>query len=341
MVEAIACGTKLERRWSVAHPHVYALIKAGNHLLLGTDGAVTAINTQDGTTAWRGSVDGQARGLAVANGRLFVSTEKGKLYAFAADGNVAPATAQQQPLAQPATTQGLALYVGDSSPEAALKYAQQSPYNVICLLDQASVQPARQKLLGPDYGQRIVVQAKPTDGWLPYADYFANEIVIAGSTKGIDAAELYRVLHPCTGRLTFAEPQAAKIAEFAKQAGIPASEIVATGIARGPLPGAFDWNVKNNVDERIKWPLELLWFGGRVASGRRCPGIAKGCRRRFRRMAGRSSAAMAMLRSSMPTTAPSFGRVEFPSINTSPPMIASFTSASARNNFSAMPKRAV
>jgi hypothetical protein len=65
-----------------------------------------------------------------------------------------------------------------------------------------------------------------------------------------------------TGHLTFTEPQAAKIAEFAKQAGIPAAEIVPTGIARGPLPGAFDWNVKSNVDERIKWPLELLWFGG-------------------------------------------------------------------------------
>lgn len=262
VIEAIACSDKLERRWSVTHPHVYCLIKAGNHLFVGTDGEVSAINIQDGTTAWRGKVDGQARGLAVANGKLFVSTEKGIITAFAAEGNAAVPTSKARPLAKQVTTQGFALYVGDSSAEAALKYAQNSPYNVICLLDSASVPAARQKLLGPEYGQRIVVQAKPTDGWLPFADYFANEIVIAGSLTGIDAAELYRVLHPCTGRLTFTEPQAVKIAEFAKQAGIPANEIVATGIARGPLPGAFDWNVKNNVDERIKWPLELLWFGG-------------------------------------------------------------------------------
>lgn len=262
VVEAIACGDKLERRWSVTHPHVYCLIKAGNHLLVGTDGAVSAMNIQDGTIAWRGNVDGQARGLAVANGKLFVSTEKGIIHAFSTERNAATAAVNANPIAKQTTTQGFALYVGDSSTEEVLKYLQKAPYNVICLLDSTSVQVARQKLLAQDYGQRIVVQAKPTDGWLPFADYFANEIVIDGSLKGIDAAELYRVLHPCTGRLTFTSPQAAVIADFAKQAGIPASEIVATGIARGPLPGAFDWNVKNNVDERIKWPLELLWFGG-------------------------------------------------------------------------------
>src|SRR5690606_11228126 len=127
-------------------------------------------------------------------------------------------------------------------------------------------QPARKRLLGRGYGQRIVVDPLPSDGVLPYADFFANEIVVAGP-HAVQPAELYRVLHPCTGRLRWsndAEPTAQPMAAeaFARAAGAPAGEVQQGEIRRGALAGAFDWNSKTEVDQRVRWPLELLWFGG-------------------------------------------------------------------------------
>jgi outer membrane protein assembly factor BamB len=47
-------------------------------------GEVVALRAADGQEIWRSAVDGGAHGLAVANGRLFVSTDKGHIYAFEA-----------------------------------------------------------------------------------------------------------------------------------------------------------------------------------------------------------------------------------------------------------------
>ena len=70
--------------FNVACPTAYELILAGETIFLGGDSVVHAISARDGKTLWRAPVDGKARGLAVANGRLFVSTDKGKIHCFAA-----------------------------------------------------------------------------------------------------------------------------------------------------------------------------------------------------------------------------------------------------------------
>jgi outer membrane protein assembly factor BamB len=68
--------------WSVDCPEAYEIILAGDTLLLGGDGEVTARAAGDGKLLWTGKVDGKARGLAAANGRLYVSTDKGKIHCF-------------------------------------------------------------------------------------------------------------------------------------------------------------------------------------------------------------------------------------------------------------------
>lgn len=63
-------------------PH--ALIKAGDALFAGGDNLVAAYSAATGEKIWEVAVDGAAHGLTVANGRLFVSTDRGTIYAFAA-----------------------------------------------------------------------------------------------------------------------------------------------------------------------------------------------------------------------------------------------------------------
>ena len=44
---------------------------------------------------WTGAIAGKARGLAVADGRLFVSSDTGAIYCFGAEGSAASGVVQQ------------------------------------------------------------------------------------------------------------------------------------------------------------------------------------------------------------------------------------------------------
>ncbi|MDP6544307.1 MAG: PQQ-binding-like beta-propeller repeat protein [Phycisphaerae bacterium] len=73
--------------FSVACPLAYEVILAGETMFLGGDSVVHALSARDGKALWEAPVDGKARGLAVAGGRLFVSTDKGKIHCFASATN--------------------------------------------------------------------------------------------------------------------------------------------------------------------------------------------------------------------------------------------------------------
>lgn len=69
-------------RWRRPCAQPYALILAGDVLFAGGDGEVAAIRAADGEPVWTGTVTGKAYGLAVANGRLLVSTDAGTIHCF-------------------------------------------------------------------------------------------------------------------------------------------------------------------------------------------------------------------------------------------------------------------
>ena len=60
----------------------YVLIKAGENLFVGGTKKVVAYNSSNGNEVWSKTVTGKVRGLAAANGFLFVSTDTGHIYAF-------------------------------------------------------------------------------------------------------------------------------------------------------------------------------------------------------------------------------------------------------------------
>ena len=84
MIAAVTAAREL--RWKIEETATYALALAGDALIAGGDGQVTAYNANDGEILWQAEIAGQAHALAIDGGRLFVGTSDGTLYCFAAEG---------------------------------------------------------------------------------------------------------------------------------------------------------------------------------------------------------------------------------------------------------------
>ena len=59
-----------------------SLVGAAGFIFAGGEDSVAAFDAETGQRVWRHDVDGKTYGLAVANGRLFASTDTGTIYAF-------------------------------------------------------------------------------------------------------------------------------------------------------------------------------------------------------------------------------------------------------------------
>jgi len=70
--------------WSVNQAYPHSMIVAGNTLFVGGDDRVAGFDIETGTQLWSSPVTGKALGLAVSDGKLYVSTDQGLLYAFTA-----------------------------------------------------------------------------------------------------------------------------------------------------------------------------------------------------------------------------------------------------------------
>lgn len=79
--------------WSVDCDCPLSLVLAGDTLYAGGSDKVTAYDTETGEAIWQGEVTGNAYGLAVAGGRLFVSTDLGTIHCFMASENQSEAVA--------------------------------------------------------------------------------------------------------------------------------------------------------------------------------------------------------------------------------------------------------
>ncbi len=202
---------------------------------------------------------------------------------------------------------GLALVIGEPDAKLASAIAAASELQVVLLLDDPDmVAPARNEQLNthvPGRGQ-VSVQSYNSDVPLPFADFAFNLIVATGDVAASRATELFRVLRPAGGELHVAGVGAettSQIEHTLRQAAAADRAAVASGsiksfsnttdlkvrrtessvvFRRGKLPGALDWDSQSHVDQRVKWPLELLWFGGpgskRTGGGSRAPIAAGG-----------------------------------------------------------------
>ena len=301
-VEALDVSRQGEPRrlWTGHHGRAYSMALASDVLILGGAGTITALRAADGQPVWQVAVDGQVRGLAIADGRLLAATEKGTVWCFS--GKQQPADKGRKPEASGPRLQaearaeaaptdskgsaaevlsglpyaeslrGYALVVGEADARLAELLVRGTLLHVVCVLTNQAVAAMEQDRLLREtdfYGTRLVVHPLEDHVTLPFASYFANLVVVSGAAAGIPLAELYRAARPCGGRMAFIGGDSSGVAQRIRAADIPQSEIVppphagaCSSVVRGKLPGAFDWDSPLACDQRVRWPLELLWFGG-------------------------------------------------------------------------------
>lgn len=71
--------------WRTRADYPHELILAGETLFAGGDGRLAAFEAKSGQEQWSARVTGKVHGLAVANGRLYASTDRGAIHCFTAD----------------------------------------------------------------------------------------------------------------------------------------------------------------------------------------------------------------------------------------------------------------
>ena len=280
-------------KWRAKCTHSGSMVLTKKLLLTGGKNAIAAFDITSGKPLWSTGVDGNAKGLAVANGRLLASTDTGKIYCFVpraggkglkvaqtAESNVFPAGGSSHPsetlaekiIKDSSAKKGYGLVLGPAG-RLAFELAKRGDLMIYVVNPNAkAAADARKKLSAAGfYGTRVTVMTGRLDA-LPFSDYFANLIVSPDAAT--PAAELLRMLKPCGGVAYLAQKGAAEAMrkELAKL-GEKSTTIVMTGagakVTRGALNGAGGWtheyaepgNTGCGDDQLVKGQLDLLWYG--------------------------------------------------------------------------------
>ncbi len=183
--------------WKTSIEAYSSLIASRNVIFAGGNEVVVGLDAESGKEVWRAAIRGQAAGLALAGGKLLVSSDTGRIYCFGPGGRPAEAQAPREPAkfaggaaeqragiaAVVAATreklppgEGYALVVGLETGELAWELAQKAGLKVIAIDPDAEVVARVRRALAPTghYGSRIHVLHGST-AQLP--NYFANVVV--------------------------------------------------------------------------------------------------------------------------------------------------------------------
>ncbi|MCK4959155.1 MAG: PQQ-binding-like beta-propeller repeat protein, partial [Planctomycetes bacterium] len=262
-------------RWQYKRKDLSTLVLAGYTLLAGGKDFVVAVDTETGSEMWQRDISGTAVGLAVADGRLIVSTDSGKIHCFADRKNNTPDELRSDPLPDvfpkdsltplykkmarqiaddSGITKGYALVLDCGTGRLAYELAKNTDLQIVGLEnDPDKLRLAREKLDSAGLlGDRIVVQPWQLDD-LP--EYFANLIVsdsmlISGKT-GVSKQQAHRLLRPYGGTAYWGRRS------------------ISDKFVRGKLEGAGEWtqqfaNAQNTAcsnDDLVAGPLGVLWYG--------------------------------------------------------------------------------
>lgn len=262
----------VKQSFSTAQPSGTSAIVALGKIVVGSSNKVAISLLNQSEAIWNADISGTAHGLAVADGRLFVSTDSGAIYCFAEQEtkprlhtagrlanpygpNTRFAKAAEEIIRKSNIRNGYCLDLGCGDGALAFELAKRTDLFVYAIdSDPANVAKARENLTRAGlYGSRVMVlEADSEDTNLPI--YFANLIVSAQSIGRplTDAARLEadRSLRPYGGVLVTGKPGAMNV------------------VTRGPLEGAGEWthqyanpgNTANSADELVSGPLGMLWF---------------------------------------------------------------------------------
>ncbi|MDA0838665.1 MAG: PQQ-binding-like beta-propeller repeat protein [Planctomycetota bacterium] len=268
----------------------FSLAMSGEMLLIGRLNSIAAIERESRREIWSTTVNGEAREIGVAEGNLYVSTDSGEISCFSSSESGAPHihTESKAGRAEPETSsnevirelvrtradKGYVLIVGALDSRLSVDLALNTESQVIQIAGtHETAAKLRRELLSTTslYGSRIHVINIGEPANLPFSQFFANAVIVAGQCKGLDGAELYRVLRPYGGVLLcpgLKKPEANMLIEsIPKGKEFEIVELLGkSGIVRGHLKGARDWNSNVAADQLVRWPLRPIWFGGPESS---------------------------------------------------------------------------
>jgi len=279
-------------KWMTPLKATEAMAMGGNVLYLGGEDRVIALDSSNGKTLWEEKTNSRVRGLAIAKGRLYVSTIDGVVRCFGAGKENAKVLAGHPPagtldakteklaesiLAATGADQGYCLVVGGGDGRLAAALAERSRLIVEVIGEDAKkIADGRQFLLGRKlHGGRVnLVQGSPEQ--LPYPPYNFNLVVDLNSlagTEGAKASELVRVTRPLGGTLVMGSHEKGPPKEL--QAMIQSKELETLSandllvLRRSKIPGSANWshnyatagNTYCSEDQAVKGPFGILWYG--------------------------------------------------------------------------------
>jgi outer membrane protein assembly factor BamB len=273
----IRASAKEGVKWSRKSGLESSLMVAGDLVFAGGQDKVVAFDAETGKDRWSMKVTGDVRGLAVANGRLLVSTSTGNIYCFGTTGQpvgVSPreapvayapgspdekliTAAAEQILKTTGVKGGFCLVLGSDSGRLAFELAKRSQLKVYGIEpDEKKVAESRRRLLAAGfYGHRVTIHHADLND-IPYSNYFADLIVSesalrTGKVPG-EPARIARHLKPVGGVMCFGHPSGMKSdAKKAIETWLAETKLGDQSktehkgnwitLTRGRLPGAGDW----------------------------------------------------------------------------------------------------
>ena len=243
-------------------------------------------------------VEGKIHTMLTAEGRLFVVTREGSLYCFGDAGEVqGPPRIHKSQSGEPDDTgrRGYSLVVGLSDGQLVRELATtRRSFVVVVESDGALVGQFRKKFEAEGlYGTRIaILHADLDEAGLPqyfatsistedadeFVEVFSQDMAAAGEAGSLET--LLESLRPFGGlaTLSFSQSQQKKLRpqlDGVSESGFQVS-IDDSGVSirrEGALPGATDYrgNFQESRDQRVRFPLGVLWFDDTLGHFKRSP----------------------------------------------------------------------
>ena len=257
-----------DRLRSVGKPEIRTTIRAGNREFRFTNGFPKVASKIDASFA-----KGAIHSMIAADGKLFVSTVEGGIYAYGKRDAKAPmlhgyvnkaprggstdvgrAVLQATP-----SRRGHAVFIGAPRPAVVRHLIAATHWRIVVVESDAKRVRELRRMCSHEstYGERISIwQADPSTFDMP--PYFADVIFVGLGVKLTDSerAGLFESVRPYGGQLIEEQTGGMK-----------------TKTREGALPGAtnYDGDFTVSPDELVKAPLGVLWFDDTLGHFKRAP----------------------------------------------------------------------
>jgi len=287
--------------WKTPIENTYSMILAGNTLVVGKHNEVQVLNAIDGKILWSAQVEGNVYGLSTANGNLYASTDKGRIYCFNSSPKTTASIIKPKTIDNPYSDHpnqdtykklaqkiiekaeiktGYCLVVSADEGQLAYELAKHTGWNIIGIEDDANKVLKARTLLDQAglYGSKVNIHHGSITS-LPFTKYFAN-IVVWGNTPetGVITTspdEILRMTQPFGGIAYIGSKQtnAGQLNTWISSSTKTGWEITDGESAfayfkKGSEPGFGEWTHQYagpgntaSSTDQIQGPMQIQWFG--------------------------------------------------------------------------------